>query len=148
MLWEYRQPVAIRFGEGVLKELPELIAGLGGSRGLLVCTPFFVRSGLAERLLEESGGLLTGVYSQVSPNPEVSEADACARRIREEKIDFLVALGGGSTLDCAKAAGSICFTRDSIRKYHGTGLPMPQEHLPLIAVPTTVLQSLIPRRTH
>ncbi len=137
MLWEYIQPVTIRFGEGVLGELPEVAAGLGCKRGLLVCTPFFVRSGLAEKLVAESGGLLADIYSQVSPNPEVSEVDACAQLIREKEIDFLVAMGGGSTLDCAKAAGSICFTQDSIRKYHGTGVPMPQRHLPLIAVPST-----------
>lgn len=40
-------------------------------------------------------------------------------------------------MDCAKAAASIALTDDSIRKYHGTGVAMPQEHLPLIAVPTT-----------
>ena len=49
-------------------------------------------------------GVLTGIYSQVSPNPEVAEVDACAKQIRESEIDFLVALGGGSALDCAKAA--------------------------------------------
>ena len=42
-----------------------------------------------------------------------------------------------SSMDCAKAAASIALTDDSIRKYHGTGVAMPQEHLPLIAVPTT-----------
>ena len=99
--------------------------------------PFFMKSGLAEKIVETSEGVLTGIYSQISPNPEVVEVDACAEQIRESQIDFLVALGGGSALDCAKAAGSICFTEDSIRKYHGTGENMPQKHLPLIAIPTT-----------
>ena len=137
MLWEYLQPVTIRFGEGVVKELGQVAAKLGCKRGLLVSDPFFMKSGLAEQIVEASGGVLAGIYSQVSPNPEVSEVDACAKQIREDKVDFLVALGGGSALDCAKAAGSICFTQDSIRKYHGTGESMPQKHLPLIAIPTT-----------
>ncbi len=137
MLWEYIQPVTIRFGEGVLGELTDVVAGLGCSCGLLVCTPFFVRSGLAEKLVAESKGVLVDIYSQVSPNPEVSEVDACAQLIRNKEIDFLVAMGGGSTLDCAKAAGTVCFTQDSIRKYHGTGVALPAKHLPLIAVPST-----------
>lgn len=137
MLWEYLQPVTIRFGEGVVKELGQVATELGCAKGLLVSDPFFMKSGLAEEIVKASGGALTGIYSQVSPNPEVSEVDACAKQIRDNQVDFLVALGGGSALDCAKASGSICFTQDSIRKYHGTGEAMPQKHLPLIAIPTT-----------
>lgn len=137
MLWEYLQPVTIRFGEGVVKDLTQAAADLGCSRGLLVSDPFFMKSGLARQIMDASKGSLVSVYSEVSPNPEVAEVDACAEQIRKENIDFLVALGGGSALDCAKAAGSICFTEDSIRKYHGTGEAMPQKHLPLIAIPTT-----------
>lgn len=137
MLWEYLQPVTIRFGEGVVKDLTQAAADLGCSRGLLVSDPFFMTSGLAQQIVDASKGSLVSIYSEVSPNPEVTEVDACAEQIRKEKIDFLVALGGGSALDCAKAAGSICFTEDSIRKYHGTGEAMPQKHLPLIAIPTT-----------
>ena len=137
MTWEYLQPVTIRFGEGVVGELKAAAESLGCKRGLLVSDPFFMKSGLADKIVASSEGVLAGIYSEVSPNPETVEVDACAKKIREENIDFLVALGGGSALDCAKAAGSICFTTDSIRKYHGTGAPMPQKHLPLIAIPTT-----------
>lgn len=137
MTWEYLQPVTIRFGEGVVGELKAAAESLGCKRGLLVSDPFFMKSGLADKIVASSEGVLAGIYSEVSPNPETVEVDACAKKIREEDIDFLVALGGGSALDCAKAAGSICFTTDSIRKYHGTGAPMPQKHLPLIAIPTT-----------
>ena len=136
-MWEYLQPVVIRFGEGVSGKIRQVAKDLGCSKGLLVSDPFFMKSGLAEKIVETSEGVLTGIYSQISPNPEVVEVDACAEQIRESQIDFLVALGGGSALDCAKAAGSICFTEDSIRKYHGTGENMPQKHLPLIAIPTT-----------
>lgn len=69
--------------------------------------------------------------------PDVVEVDACAEVIRQKNIGFVVALGGGSPMDCAKAAASVALTPDSIRKYHGTGVAMPEKHLPLIAVPTT-----------
>lgn len=137
MNWEYLQPVVIQFGSGVRKELKAVAETLGCRNGLLVSDPFFVANGLAEQIVAESDGILTGIYGEVSPNPDVTEVDACAEMIRRNGHGFLVALGGGSALDCAKAAGSICLTKDSIRKYHGTGEAMPQEHLPLIAVPTT-----------
>ena len=135
--WLYTQPVDIYFGTGEISKLSELAEKLKVSKGLLVSDPFFAKSGLAERLVSEAQGMIAGIYSDVSPNPDVSEVDACAELIRAQGIDFVVALGGGSALDLAKAAGSICLTQDSIKAYHGTGVAMPQAHLPLIAVPTT-----------
>lgn len=137
MNWEYLQPVVIKFGCGIRKELKESARSLGCKNGLLVSDPFFVNSGLAEQIVSESDGMLTGIYGGVSPNPDVTEVDECARIIKENNHGFVAALGGGSALDCAKAAASICLTEDSIRKYHGTGVAMPTEHLPLLALPTT-----------
>ena len=136
-MWLYTQPVNIRFGEGVVGEIKNVAEDLSCSNGLLVSDPFFVQSGLADEIVEKSEGMLKGIYSGISPNPETTEVDACAVLIRENGYDFLVALGGGSALDCAKAAGTICFTEDPISKYHGTGVPIPEKHLPLIAIPTT-----------
>ena len=137
MNWDYTQPVKIRFGAGRVSEIADLSASLGAGNGLLVADPFFFTNGLAEKIIAESRGALTASFGDISPNPDVTQVDACAQIIREKKIGFVVALGGGSSMDCAKAAASIALTDDSIRKYHGTGETMPQAHLPLIAVPTT-----------
>ena len=137
MNWDYIQPVKIRFGAGRRKEIKELAKLSGAKNGLLVADPFFFTNGLAAKIIEESDGALTASFGELSPNPDVTEVDACADVIRAKNIGFVVALGGGSSMDCAKAAASIALTEDSIRKYHGTGVAMPQEHLPLIAMPTT-----------
>ena len=138
MNWEYLQPVTIKFGKGIRKELKAIAESLGCKDGLLVSDPFFLSSGLAEQLVSESGGVLTGIYGEVSPNPDVTEVDACAKLLRENKHGFVVALGGGSALDCAKAAASICLTEDSIRKYHGTAEPMPTAHIVSLMHPILV----------
>ena len=137
MDWNYLQPVKIRFGKGRISEVKELAKELGIKNGILVADPFFFTNGLAEKIVKESEGAIITSFGDLSPNPDVTEVDACANIIREKNIGFVVALGGGSSMDCAKAAASIALTDDSIRKYHGTGVPMPKEHLPLIAVPTT-----------
>lgn len=137
MSWDYLQPVKIRFGKGRISEVKDLAKRMGLEKGLLVADPFFFTNGLAEKIIRESAGAITVSFGELSPNPDVTEVDACAKIIREKKVGFVVALGGGSSMDCAKAAASIALTEDSIRKYHGTGILMPQEHLPLIAVPTT-----------
>lgn len=137
MNWDYKQPVSIRFGKGRRKEIIEIAKELNVSNGLLVATPFFSKHGLASEMMEASNGIIREIFTGLSANPDVSEVDACAEVIRENKIDFVVALGGGSAMDCAKAACSIACTSDSIRKYHGTNEYLPLEHIPLIALPTT-----------
>lgn len=137
MMWDYIQPVKICFGKGRVSELKDLAGEAKCTRGLLVSDPFFLSNGLADQLVKESEGALIEIFANVSQNPDVTEVDECAKVIREKNIGFVAALGGGSSMDCAKAAASICMCDDSIRKYHGTGILMPQEHLPLIAIPTT-----------
>lgn len=137
MNWEYIQPVTIKFGNGMIKQLKDVVKSLGAENGILICDSFFLSNGYAQRLVAESEGVLSVIYGDVSPNPDVSEVDKCADIMRENNIGFAVALGGGSALDCAKAAATICLTDDSIEKYHGTGVAVPPNHLPLIAVPTT-----------
>ena len=87
--------------------------------------------------MKDSDGTLVCVYGEVSPNPEVKEVDACAKLIRENDIEFVVALGGGSALDCAKASATMCFREgESVRTIMNRRTDA-TEHLPLIAVPTT-----------
>ncbi len=66
--------------------------------------------------------------------PTVSEVNECAKLVRKIEPDIIIAIGGGSTIDLAKAV-SIC--ADDISVYHGTGKKVPEEHIPIIAVPTT-----------
>lgn len=137
MNWDYLQPVTIHFGKGRIKEIKTIAESLGCSRGILVAGPFFFKSGLAEKIMNDSDGMLVASFGDVSPNPDVTEVDACADIIRQNDIEFVVVVGGGSPMDCAKAAASVALTNDSIRKYHGTGVSLPDKHLPLIAIPTT-----------
>ncbi len=135
--WNYIQPVEIRFGAGLIHKIDEIAQELNIANGLLVADKFFMTNGLAQSIVDGSNGALTAVFGDVSPNPDVTEIDACAELIRKNNHGFVVAVGGGSALDAAKAAASVCMTDESIAAYHGTGKALPKEHLPLIAVPTT-----------
>lgn len=135
MRWDYTQPVEIRFGEGRVDELPALASERGWKHGLLVAAPHVVKSGLAAKL--EASGCVAGIYANISPNPDVSEVDACADQLAQGDFDFVVAIGGGSAIDLAKAASATCGIEGSVRDYLGTGRPLPDTRLPLVAVPTT-----------
>ncbi|MDD8049099.1 MAG: iron-containing alcohol dehydrogenase family protein [Thomasclavelia sp.] len=135
MDFNYMQPVKIIFGNGRLNELSALTKQFKGE-GLLICDKFFYDNGLAKQILDNTPTINT-LYYDVSPNPDTSEVDACSQLIRNNDLKFIVALGGGSVIDCAKVASTLALTNDSVTKYHGTGKELPSLHLPLIAIPTT-----------
>lgn len=137
MNWEYLQPVAISFGNGKRNTLFEKIEEKGYQRGILVTSAHFIKNGNAKELLNNPRNHLIGSFTEFSPNPDVEEVDQLADILRTKQADFIVALGGGSVMDGAKAASSVALSKKTIRTYHGTGIPIPKEHLPVIAIPTT-----------
>ncbi|MDR1130963.1 MAG: iron-containing alcohol dehydrogenase [Oscillospiraceae bacterium] len=137
MKWTYIQPVEIIFETGGVKRLSALLESRGLTKGVLVCDPFFAGSGLLEAVLSYAGGKLAAVYASVTPNPRIEEADACAALLRETGADFAVALGGGSAMDCAKAACAAALSGGPIVGYHTGGKKLSGAAVPLIAIPTT-----------
>lgn len=130
MNWNYKQPVDIIFGSGRIYELKDLIGN--AKRPLLISDPYFAKNGFADKVLSIISG--ADLFFDISPNPDVSEVNKCSKLIRTKQNDIIIALGGGSSLDLAKAAS---VAADDISKYHGTGKAVPEEHIPVIAVPTT-----------
>ncbi len=137
MKWEYLQPVRIIFGNGEISKLGSEIEKIGGKCGMLVTSKSFEKRGMTTQICTISGGRIKHVYAKVSANPTVEECDSCADIMRKEGCDFVVALGGGSVLDCAKSAATFCLTDNKSTYYLQTGKPIPTKHLPIIAVPTT-----------
>ena len=137
MAWDYRQPVQICFSEGRIGELGELIARRKLGRGVIVSTKHFVANGVTQTITENCGSAIQGCFSDFSANPDVSDVDACATLLRREDADFVIALGGGSAIDTAKAASAIARRHESIREYHGTGRQITWPGIPIIAIPTT-----------
>jgi alcohol dehydrogenase class IV len=137
MEWNYSQPVKLIFGTDQVKSLAVIFAELGLKNGLLVSDPVFVKNGLASKVLDYSQGTLIDIFSDLTSNPTVGNVDDCARMIRERDLQFVAALGGGSSLDCAKAACSVCRTPYSVVEFHGGKRKFAKEFIPLIAIPTT-----------
>lgn len=137
MEWNYEQPVKIFFGSGKLKNLSRIIKGSNYQKGILVTSNHFIKNGLSGELLDEKENRLSGIFTGFSPNPDVEEVDRLGEYIRKEKVDFLVALGGGSVIDGTKAASVLTDVKASIKEYHCKKVQIPKKHLPVIAIPTT-----------
>lgn len=105
---------------------------------LLVTDPGVISAGWAEDVASslEQAGLPYAMFSRVSPNPRAEEAMDGAEFYRKEGCNVIVAVGGGSVIDCAKGIGIVSTNRDHILSFEGVDqvkIPMP----PLICIPTT-----------
>ena len=138
MQWEFNLPVKLVFGSGKRSDLAKYIDEIGGSRGVLVCGNSFCKNGVADEFLRLGGGKIVEIFSDIRPNPTTDNVNDCVRLMREVDADFAVALGGGSPMDCCKAACAIVKGDDKIEPYHSLGKPISaKEAIPMIAVTTT-----------
>ena len=136
-MWNYEQPVNIVFGKNSIKDLSKVISERGYKKGILISDSFFVENGYAINLFEDKSNNLVGIFSNISENPTIKNVDDCSSVIKEIDADFIVALGGGSVIDCAKAASVVSLTNNSIRLYLEKRKPLPDIGIPLIVIPTT-----------
>lgn len=137
MQFQYYQPVPLLFGVDTIKQLREVIGKIGGQKGILVCTPSLVRNGTAEQIVALSNGTLLETFSAIQPNPTVFNTDELIKKIQLNNYDFVVAVGGGSIMDCAKLARVVAVHEGSSADYLHKRKPFEKRGLPIITIPTT-----------
>ena len=128
----------IIFGVGALKLAGQYGRNMGGTKALVVSDPGVVRAGWVQQVLASIEGVGLGcmLFTSVSPNPRIEEIEAGAIVYAEQGCDVIVAVGGGSAIDCAKCIGLLAANQGGIRDLVGidkVGAPMP----PTICIPTT-----------
>ena len=133
----------IRFGAGITREVGMDLQDLGARRVMLVIDPVFNRlpTGAVVRQALEECCAEVGVFDRVLVEPTDASFQSAARFASEGRFDAFVAVGGGSTIDTAKAA-NLYSTHpadflDFVNAPIGRGLPVPGPLKPLIAIPTT-----------
>ena len=137
--FEFPLPTKIVYGCGVLKQLPEEVRKAGGSRILIITDPGIVGAGIAKQVTDllDAADLTYTVFDGVEANPKDVNAEAGARAAREIDADCMIAVGGGSPIDCAKAIGVLlAHNAEYIKPYEGKTAATLQGP-PLITVPTT-----------
>lgn len=136
MIW----PPGIVFGAGAVAGIGERVRAHGGSRVLLVTDAGLERAGVAERVaghLREAGVQVT-VFAEVQPNPTMTEVTRGMARFRDDGHDFLVALGGGSSIDAAKVMSMQMLSGRSIEEIAAQGVDdAPGTPVGFLVVPTT-----------
>ena len=135
---ELHLPQDLLIGGGTSDDLPDHVARIGVERPLVVSDRFLLDKGPAGPLVERlrGAGLSVEVFGDVQPDPTLDNVSGALEALRAHEADGIVAIGGGSPMDTAKAA-SVAFTNEGdVRAYAGYD-QVPGPGLPLVAVPTT-----------
>jgi alcohol dehydrogenase class IV len=142
-VFQVNWPGRIVFGAGKLAGLGEEAKALGGRHALVITTKDLAKLGVvdrAERILRDAG-LTATRFDDVQPDPTCEAVDQAAAAVRAAGVDLLVALGGGSAIDFAKALSAAATHDGPIWQYvtytGANAKPLGASLLPLIAVPTT-----------
>ncbi len=136
----WRNPTRIVYGVGKLETLSDEVRGIAGDGAnvFLVTGRSFLRDrGILQDVLDDLSGFSVTLHDRANPFPSPDDADAAARHCRESEADVVVAIGGGSALDLAKAAAILATQDGSSKDYMGGGASFENAGLPFIAVPTT-----------
>lgn len=136
--FDHQPRTRLIFGNGTLARLGELVCELGGTRAVIVSDPGIVKAGYVERAgryLAEVG-VASQVYGDVRENPSTEDVERCVEVARAFQADFIIGLGGGSSMDTAKGCNFILTNGGRMQDYWGTNKAT-QPMLPLIAIPTT-----------
>ncbi len=137
MRFDFATAGRILFGEGVLDEVAPA-AGRMGSRALLVTGASRERSFPLARALEAGG--LVALPLAIAGEPSVEQIRTASEFARDERCDLVVAMGGGSAMDAAKAIAALLTNPGEPLDYLeviGRGQPLVHRSAPLIAIPTT-----------
>lgn len=138
MTFNYYLPVNVVFGAGKVNEAGALARPYGKKALIVTGKSSAKRSGLYDRVKKslQEGGIDSVLFDQAEPNPLTTTAEAGAALARSARCDMVVAIGGGSIMDCAKAIAFLALNDGDINDYIFNRKKSDQA-LPLILIPTT-----------
>ncbi len=128
------------FGPGARRQLPEVVGRMGLKKALVVTDPGLIRFGVAAMVTDilDDAGIPYTVFSDVKPNPTVSNVQHGIEAYEAAGADFIIAIGGGSAIDTAKGIGIVVNNPEfaDITSLEGCA-PTRNKSVPIIALPTT-----------
>lgn len=127
-------------GKGAISAVPEEIIARGFKKAFVASDPDLVKFGISGKVTEllEKNGIEYFLYSDIKPNPTIENVQNGVKALKECGADCIVAIGGGSSMDTAKAIGIIATNPEfeDVRSLEGVA-PTKNPCVPIIAVPTT-----------
>lgn len=131
-------PQNVIFGKGSLQELPQAAKKLKKKKALIISGPHLQKIGMVEKCRDalKTAEIESEAFTETEGNPGTETVEKATEVYRKSGAEFIVAFGGGSPLDVAKAAGVLAVYGGRITDYEGGG-KVPGPIMPVIAIPTT-----------
>lgn len=131
-------PQNIVFGIGSLSKLPTLIKDSNSEKVFIISDKGLEKLGVVKKVKDilNASGISSEVFVEVEPNPSVETVNSATKAYNESGATSIIALGGGSPMDVAKAVGVLAKFGGEITQYEGANL-VPGKIVPTIAIPTT-----------
>lgn len=127
-------------GAGAIANIVDEAKGRGFTKAFVCSDPDLVKFGVTKKVLDvlEDAGLTYELYSNIKPNPTIENVQTGVDAYKKSGADYIVAIGGGSSMDTAKAVGIIINNPDfaDVRSLEGVA-PTTKKCVPIFAVPTT-----------
>ena len=127
-------------GAGAVREIPGEVKARGFKKALVVCGPSILKHGVVANVTDQldAEGLAYEIYSDIKANPTIENVQAGVEAYKAAGADYIIAIGGGSPMDTAKAIGIIVNNPEfaDVRSLEGVA-PTKKPCVPIIAVPTT-----------
>lgn len=136
--FNFSVPQDITVGSGSMAKLPEVAKKLKGSHAFIISGPHLEKMGLVKKAADylKAGDFSVDTFTDIEANPSVTTVEKATEAFLASGADFIVAFGGGSPMDVAKAVGVVAKYGGSITEYEGAH-KVPGKIIPLIAIPTT-----------
>ena len=136
--FQFSVPQDVIVGSGSAEKLGEAAKKLGGTHALIISGPHLTKMGHVKHCqgLLKAAGIASDAFTETEGNPSTETVAKAAEMYKSCGADFLVAFGGGSPMDVAKAVAVVAKFGGKITDYEGAGT-VPGEPVPLIALPTT-----------
>ena len=137
-LFDFQLRTRVVFGSGSIDRLGEFVKEFSKKNVLLVTDKGIRQAGHVQRALDSlaSRGIEVVTFDDVKENPDNTVVDHCVETANSKHIDLIVGLGGGSSLDTAKATNFILTNGGTIADYWGANKAT-KPMLPMLAIPTT-----------
>lgn len=131
-------PTRIEFGAGAIEKLPEELSRLGAEKVMLVTDKGIASTDILRCIttLLDGAGKKYDLFDGVEPNPRDENVHAGAEKARGWGSDCLVAVGGGSSIDCAKGISVVAVNGGRVQDYRGVE-KVAGKTIPMVAIPTT-----------
>ncbi len=136
--FQFYERVKVLYGNGVVNQLGELAKLIGGTKGLIVCDPGVIATGMVEKVVQglKNDYIESVVFDENEPNPLISASEKGYEVFKQTGCDFVIGLGGGSNIDCAKGVNILRFNPGPLIQYANFGKPF-DVGSGLILIPTT-----------